>query len=640
MAWLAGLAVVAVLVGVVVLRRIPTSFRAARTDRAVDLQPAVARLGPRVSADLANETAGQADAGALTTHRMIEQQREMDASFDPRHDGWKTETLATAVTKQLKGLTKMLAHPETLGPERVASYVTPDFVGEPFRRVAMEPVFRDGPIAVRRAPRVDKVDKGERPATYRGPRGLCAAMRRLVEPFRKNSTAETHVKVYRVALAPTTIETTVDFELDGAIGDATIQHNATWHCVWTRPSEGGPRLQSLRVENVEETTGRLSRGRWFSDCTKSVLASNASFRRQIVYGLNHWIRRIERLQGMQVYARTGLAVGDVNGDGLDDIYLCQPGGLPNRLFVQNADGTATDRSAAAGVDWLEHTSSALLVDLDNDGDQDLALATRVGMFVLENDGRGRFTVRRRFRVDQAVESLSAADYDKDGDLDLYLCVYRANQGSGGREFLYHDANNGGRNHLFRNEISNSSEGEWRFRDVTAACGLDQDNTRWSLASAWEDVDNDGDLDLYVADDYGQNCLYRNDAGHFTNVARQLGVVDFGNGMSASWGDYDHDGWMDLYVGNMFSSAGNRIANQPRFQENRDAATRKLYRRFAKGNSLYRNAHGSKFVEVGRTAGVEMARWAWSSLFVDVDNDGWEDLFAVNGFITAEDSRDL
>ena len=216
--------------------------------------------------------------------------------------------------------------------------------------------------------------------------------------------------------------------------------------------------------------------------------------------------------------------------------------------------------------------------------------------------------------------------------------------SSASEFLYHDANDGGANRLYRNDLRkdlhNAAAEDWIFTDVTESSGLDQANRRWSLAAAWEDFDNDGDQDLYVANDYGRNCLYQNDHGHFVDVAERMGVVDFGSGMSVSWSDYDRDGWMDLYVGNMFSSAGNRIATQPEFMRHTNAATRSLYRRFAKGNSLFRNQAGQRFDEVGRAASVETARWAWSSLFADINNDGWQDLLVANGFITADDTRDL
>ena len=149
----------------------------------------------------------------------------------------------------------------------------------------------------------------------------------------------------------------------------------------------------------------------------------------------------------------------------------------------------------------------------------------------------------------------------------------------------------------RHETAN---GSWRFSDVTREVGLDVNSRRHSLAAAWEDYDNDGDQDLYVANDYGQNCLYRNDGGRFTEIAKSLGVVDFGSGMSVSWSDVDHDGDMDLYVGNMFSSAGNRIARQPRFQHRIKQPQDKLrLPRFAKGNTLFLN-DGDSFHEAPKS----------------------------------------
>ena len=110
-------------------------------------------------------------------------------------------------------------------------------------------------------------------------------------------------------------------------------------------------------------------------------------------------------------------------------------------------------------------------------------------------------------------------------------------------------------------------------------------------------------------------------------------------MSVSWSDYDHDGQMDLYVGNMFSSAGHRITKQAKFKRGADPQTRAMYQRMAKGNTLFRNLGGGKFREV-KDASVEMGRWAWSSQFADVNNDGWEDLLVANGYLTTEDTGDL
>ena len=114
-------------------------------------------------------------------------------------------------------------------------------------------------------------------------------------------------------------------------------------------------------------------------------------------------------------------------------------------------------------------------------------------------------------------------------------------------------------------------------------------------------------------------------------------------MSASWGDVNNDGRMDLYVGNMFSSAGHRIASQAQFMPDVDSRTKAEFQRHARGNSLFLN-QGTRdeadFDDVTLTAHVNLGRWAWGSMFVDLNGDGWEDIFVANGFITTEQSGDL
>ena len=98
--------------------------------------------------------------------------------------------------------------------------------------------------------------------------------------------------------------------------------------------------------------------------------------------------------------------------------------------------------------------------------------------------------------------------------------------------------------------------------------------------------------------------------------------------------------MDLYVGNMFSAAGNRIAYQRSFKEGTEASTRNIMQRHARGNSLFANAGDGSFRDVSLSARVTMGRWAWGSLFVDVNNDGKQDIFVANGLVTQEDTADL
>jgi hypothetical protein len=128
-----------------------------------------------------------------------------------------------------------------------------------------------------------------------------------------------------------------------------------------------------------------------------------------------------------------------------------------------------------------------------------------------------------------------------------------------------------------------------------------------------------------------------------DVAGRAGVEDQASGMSVSWGDYNHDGLMDLYVGNMFSSAGNRIAFQERFRQApgglEGGAAVDRFRRFARGNSLFANVGDGTFRDVTYEADVAMGRWAWGSLFVDINNDSWQDLVVGNGFITGQPTLD-
>ena len=183
-------------------------------------------------------------------------------------------------------------------------------------------------------------------------------------------------------------------------------------------------------------------------------------------------------------------------------------------------------------------------------------------------------------------------------------------------------------------------GAFEFSDVTGEVGLDVNNSRYSFAAVWEDIDNDGDLDLYVANYYGRNNLYRNNGTQgFEDIATGKPGEDSAFGMGVTSGDYDRDGWMDLYVSNMWSAAGNRVTFQEQFKPGAPEVKARL-QRFAQGNSLLRNRHGSGFDTVPDAAGAAIGRWAWGSQFVDFNNDGWQDLVVANGFMTTGDSGDL
>ncbi len=588
---------------------------------------------------------------------------------DPSKDGWDTEVLGNQAKKQLKLLGGLLAD---LDVKNVSKLVADDFACEPLRPAELTTVIDDEYLKIERAasavPLPDLVkpapgEAGMAGLKHRGADGLVQAMRLAFAPFKNAADLHFKGKVFKVLKTADGVLTRQYVSVSGnkpseAKSPGKIELHATWDIGWLPGEDGAkPRMRWIRLVEFEQTESHQRGGALFADCTKSVLGGNPVYADQFLRGMNHWFDRIQDNGSDVLRAHPGLAIGDVNGDGLDDLYVCQETGLPNRLLIQNENGTAREESAQWGVDWLQSSRSALLVDLDNDQDQDLVIAILGGVVVAENDGQGKFHLRKVLETENDVMSLSAVDYDMDGRLDIYACVYYKNKslGNGARAavasaevgFSVHDANNGGHNVLFQNQTPAS--GAWSFVNVTKDVGLDVNNHRYSLAASWDDFDNDGDQDLYVANDYGRDHLYRNDpsdtAGDksgrkFVDISDEAHVEDSATGMSTSWADYDRDGWMDVFIANMWSSAGNRIAFQDQFQTDATPEAKQRFQRVARGNTLLRNQGDGTFADHSAPAGIEMGRWAWGTNFVDLNNDGWEDVVVANGYITTEDTGDL
>lgn len=485
-----------------------------------------------------------------------------------------------------------------------------------------------------------EISEGRPPPEFAhaGVAGWVAALRMLTAEFPDaNAPIQSEFKVVGIALsAGGRVETEVLAAFSALAESApSVEMHVPWSVTWQVEGGDAPRLQTLRAGVLEKSI--LKSGRTvFADATGTLAVSAPSISDQLGFGNEYWRSRIEHHHIIDKFGHNGLAIGDIDGDGLDDVYICQPGGLPNRLYRHLPDGSVEDVSAASGTDLLDNTRSALFVDWDNDGDQDLVAATASGVVLMENNGTGAFRPRDVIRAVFDAYSLAAADYDGDGDLDLYACRYHVATKDTHRLPIpvpYNDANNGGRNYLIRND------GDWKTADVTAESGLDVRNQRFSYAVVWFDCDGDGDQDLYVVNDFGKNNLYRNEGGRFAEVTAEAGLEVGAFGMSASVGDYDGDGREDLYVGNMFSSAGNRVTTQARFKPELSAGDKAAFRHLARGNTLFLN-RGPTFEDATARAGVAMGRWSWGSVFADVNNDGWEDFLVTNGYVTGRDPDDL
>ncbi len=327
----------------------------------------------------------------------------------------------------------------------------------------------------------------------------------------------------------------------------------------------------------------------------------------------------------------GAAVGDVNDDGLLDIVTS--GVLGNRLFLNEWEGPFRDASEETLVGYSRDGTGTLLLDYDNDGDLDIFFAAVGEQSLLQNQlrptGELRFLdVSSEAGVDHRAVGFSAAAADVNGDgwTDIYVTSY--NLYGQVMPDSWSKASNGTPNLLFINQ------GNGRFREEGTKWGVD--DSRWGYAAAFADVSADGRQDLYVSNDFGENALFVNYGDHFRDEAVQRGVVDPGNGMGVSFGDYDNDGDLDLHVTNMSSTAGNRILKRLMPDATPDGV---VLKKLAAGNSLFENQGDGTFKNVAQRAGGFGAGWAYGGGFFDLDNDGWEDVFSVNGFVSGKTMKD-
>jgi hypothetical protein len=340
----------------------------------------------------------------------------------------------------------------------------------------------------------------------------------------------------------------------------------------------------------------------------------------------------------------GVCLFDYDADGLIDIYLVNGStidalrgkakadpGAKSRLYRNLGGGRfedVTDRARVGNAgNWGMGATAA---DYDNDGRTDLFVTNAFGPDALyRNNGDGTFTdVARKAGVAGEAKHWSTgaawADYDGDGYVDLFVagyvdldlnnlpdpgtnqyCRYRGlpvNCGprglKGARDYLYHNG------------------GDGTFTEVSAKAGVDDRQGYYGLGCVWTDFDNDGRIDLYVANDSTPNYLYQNlGNGAFKEVGFDTGAAVSEDareqaGMGVDSGDYDGDGYMDLFVTNFVDDY----------------------------STLYHNEGGRQFADVSNPAGLAAPGWnflKWGTGFVDFDNDGRPDIFIANGHIYPE-----
>jgi hypothetical protein len=339
----------------------------------------------------------------------------------------------------------------------------------------------------------------------------------------------------------------------------------------------------------------------------------------------------------------GIAVADVDGDGLYDIYFVnQVGG--NELWKNLGGGRFRDITKESGVGLAGRISvAASFADIDNDGDQDLFVTTvRGGNVLFENDGHGRFKdISKEAGVDLVTHSSGAVffDFDRDGLVDLLVCnvgQYTTDQkGPDGAYVGLADAFLGHTHpDRFEYPVLYRNTGRNLFKDVTAAVGLRPSG--WGGDASVADLNGDGWPDLFVLNMQGHGHYFENQGGHtFVDKTAEYFPRTPWGAMGIKFFDFDNDGRPDLFITDMHSDM---FETMPPDREKQKAGVHPPEQllggpadTFIFGNALFHNISkrgGTAFEEISDRAGVENY-WPWGPSIGDVNADGWEDIFIAS-----------